>query len=83
MRTVAGTGDTIGFLGSASVAASGANITFAIGGTSGAGQHTITGLQSGSDVMQFNAALFSNDATVMADTTQAGANTVIQITIHL
>jgi hypothetical protein len=75
--TVTGAGNTIGFLGAATVAASGANTTFAVGG--GAGQDTIAGFQAGSDVIQFNAALFANYAAVMADTAQVGANTVIQI----
>jgi hypothetical protein len=78
--TVAGVGATIGFLGSASVTASStnANATFAINGSAGAGQDTIAGFQTSSDVIQFNAALFANYAAVMADTTQVGANTVIQ-----
>jgi hypothetical protein len=77
--TVAGAGSTIGFLGSASVTATGANASFAINGSAGAGQDTITGFQTSSDVIQFNAALFANYSAVMANTTQAGANTVIQI----
>jgi hypothetical protein len=44
---------------------------------SGFGNNTITNFNPGHDVIQFNHALFTNFAAVMARTQQVGANTVI------
>jgi hypothetical protein len=66
---VAGTGNDI-FYGN------GGSNTFAFG--PGSGQDKIMDFQTDQDVLQFNPALFANYAAVMQDTTQVGANTVIQ-----
>jgi hypothetical protein len=68
-RLVAGTGKDI-FYGN------GGSNTFVFG--PGAGQDTIMDFQPSQDVIQFNPALLANYAAVMQDTSQVGANTVIQ-----
>ena len=42
------------------------------------GKDEITNFNTQNDVIQFNVALFTNFAAVMADTTQVGANTSIK-----
>jgi hypothetical protein len=44
---------------------------------SGFGNNTITNFNPGHDVIQFNHALFTNFAAVMAHTQRVGANTLI------
>jgi hypothetical protein len=66
---VAGTGNDI-FYGN------GGSNTFAFG--PGSGQDKIMDFQTDQDTIQFNPALFANYAAVLQDTTQVGANTVIQ-----
>jgi hypothetical protein len=66
---VAGTGNDILY-------GNGGSNTFAFG--PGSGQDKIMDFQTDQDVIQFNPALFANYAAVMQDTSQVGANTVIQ-----
>jgi hypothetical protein len=66
---VAGTGNDILY-------GNGGSNTFAFG--PGSGQDKVMDFQTDQDVIQFNPALFANYAAVMQDTTQVGANTVIQ-----
>jgi hypothetical protein len=75
---LAGIPATLVFLGSASLNAFGANNTFVVAGSAGAGQDTIAGFQTGSDVVQFDPALFANFAAVVQHMSQVGADTVIQ-----
>jgi hypothetical protein len=76
--TVSGVGGTVDFLGSASVTAAGGQHTFTVAGATGNGKDTIAGFQTGSDVVQFNSALFADYATLVQHMSQVGANTVIQ-----
>jgi hypothetical protein len=54
----------------------GGSNTFVFG--PGSGKDTIADFQPTQDTIQFNPALFANYAAVLQDTTQVGANTVIQ-----